>query len=272
MPSDAASYYKASPSKLNAWLDCPRRFKFVYVERRRTTKQWAHFSFGTTVHNALKKWWELPVPLRRPENVAHLVDNSWVESGYRDSDQSAAWRARAEDMVTSYVTHVDPSIEPRAQEMNVSLLTGALTVSGRIDRLDEREGQLVVVDYKTGKAVSTEDEARSSMALAIYAGGVAYRYKQPVGPVELHHVPSNTIVRWQHTQESLDRQLRRADAIGCEARDAERAVVDDASIVDELFPPSTGPLCGYCDFRELCPEGTAATEEREPWAGLADYA
>jgi putative RecB family exonuclease len=38
--------------------------------------------------------------------------------------------------------------------------------------------------------------------------------------------------------------------------------------VDEVFPPSPGPGCGWCDFRALCPEGSAATPARRPWDGL----
>jgi putative RecB family exonuclease len=40
--------------------------------------------------------------------------------------------------------------------------------------------------------------------------------------------------------------------------------------VDDVFPPRTGPACGWCDYRQLCPEGTAAAAARRPWDGLAD--
>ncbi len=47
-------------------------------------------------------------------------------------------------------------------------------MSGRIDRLDDRRGadgsgELVVVDYKTGRHVLTTDDARTSLPLALYA-------------------------------------------------------------------------------------------------------
>ncbi|TLF71637.1 recombinase RecB, partial [Nonomuraea sp. KC401] len=40
--------------------------------------------------------------------------------------------------------------------------------------------------------------------------------------------------------------------------------------VDELFAPTPGPICSWCDFRRHCPEGQAAGPERRPWDGLAD--
>jgi len=38
---------------------------------------------------------------------------------------------------------------------------------------------------------------------------------------------------------------------------------------DEAFATSPGPLCGWCDYRELCPvSGTVPPQA--PWAGLPD--
>jgi putative RecB family exonuclease len=37
-----------------------------------------------------------------------------------------------------------------------------------------------------------------------------------------------------------------------------------------VFPPRPGPGCGWCDFRALCPEGSAAGPAHRPWDGLAD--
>ena len=51
-------------------------------------------------------------------------------------------------------------------------MTERMTLSGRVDRIDERDGELVVVDYKTGRVPSTDDEARGSPALAAYVLGV----------------------------------------------------------------------------------------------------
>src|SRR5262249_56790723 len=39
---------------------------------------------------------------------------------------------------------------------------------------------------------------------------------------------------------------------------------------DEVFPPTPGNWCGWCDFRAQCPEGRDASALRRPWDGLAD--
>ena len=109
--------------------------------------------------------------------------------------------------------------------------TRALAVSGRVDRLDRRvvEGadggeQLVVVDYKTGRRVLTAYDVRSSLALALYALAVTRTFRRPCLRVELHHLPTGDVVGHDHTPETLQRHLDRAESIGSEAGAAEAAV------------------------------------------------
>ena len=101
--------------------------------------------------------------------------------------------------------------------------TDKIAVSGRIDRLDARPGEttgsagpvteLVVVDYKTGRHLLTVDDARSSMALALYALAAGRALRRPCHRVELHHLPTGEILVWSHTDESLARHLSRAEDI-----------------------------------------------------------
>ncbi|PRY60219.1 RecB family exonuclease [Knoellia remsis] len=265
--------YAASPSRLLALLDCPRRYRMQYLDRPRpqARPQRAHTSFGLAVHNALRDWWDLPVARRTVPAGRELVRSTWIDVGFRDPDQSGLWRRRAQDHVAAYLEGVDPEVEPRGIERTVSFVSGALRVTGRVDRLDERDGELVVVDYKTSRRPSTEEEARTSLPLALYAAAVWKMFRHPCLRVELHHVPSGEVVRHTHTPESLTRKVDEAKSL---ARDAQRADDDFAErgIESALFPPVVGPLCSWCDFREHCPEGQAAGPEKSSWAALEDGA
>src|SRR5207245_6971320 len=131
----------------------------------------------------------------------------------------------------------------------------------RVDRLDERRGpdgerDLVVVDYKTGRRPLTQDDARTSMPLALYALAVARMFRARCRRVELHHLPTATVHGWEHSDATVGRQLRRAEAIAAECADADerfRAGLT-AGGLDEVFPPNPGPACGWCDYRGHCPE------------------
>lgn len=262
--------FSCTPSRLNSWLDCRRRYRFTYLDRPAPQKgpPWAHNSVGASVHNALAAWWREPYERRTPLSAAILVSNGWITEGFRDAEQSLKWRDRAREMVSGYTATLDPSDEPVGVERTVATRTPVMALSGRIDRLDRRGDELVVVDYKTGRRPLTSDDARGSLALAVYAVAAGRMLRRPCHRVELHHLPTGEVVEWEHTDESLARHLSRADQIAAEAQEADEAY-RAGEATDETFAPSPGVLCSWCDFRKHCPEGQAAAPDKEPWDGLA---
>ena len=261
--------FTCTPSRLTAWLDCPRRYRFTYVDRPPPPKgpPWAHNSVGAAAHVALAAWWSLPEAGRTPDAAGRLVREKWSPLGFRDDDQAEEWRERAADMVTRYTAGLDPADEPLGVERTVALKTERLAASGRIDRLDRRGEELVVVDYKTGRHILTTDDARGSLALALYALAAARTMRRPCHRVELHHLPTGEVISWEHTDETLARHLGRAEEIADEV--AAAVASGEAGERDEAFPTRPGQLCGWCDFRAHCPDGQAATPQPvKPWAGL----
>jgi RecB family exonuclease len=272
--------YTCTPTRLSTWLDCPRRYRMSYLDRPQPPKgpPWAHNSLGASVHNALAGWWRLPRAERSVAAAGDLLDRGWLTDGYADATACAQHLARARQMVQDYVAGLDPADEPAGVERTVATRTDLIAVSGRIDRLDLRRtgpadeaSELVVVDYKTGRYLLTVDDTRTSMPLALYALAAGRVLRRTCRRVELHHLPTGRVLAWEHTQESLDRQLRRAEDIAaeCAAADERYRRGLPAASYDEAFPPRPGPGCGWCDYRGHCPEGMAAAEPRRPWDALA---
>jgi putative RecB family exonuclease len=311
--------FRATPTRLVSWLDCPRRYRFTYLDRPTPPKgpPWAHNSVGASVHTALAAWWRLPVEHRTPEAAGQIARRSWIDEGFRDNAQSERWREYAAGLVEDYVARLDPDDDPIGVERTVALTTGTLALSGRVDRIDlrpadfrddlddddddhdgseDRDGdgdeeagargarsgrasgpaaeetpvELVVVDYKTGRRVLTTADARGSLALAVYAAAAARTLRRPCRRVELHHLPSGSVVAWDHTPESFRRHLDRADQVGEEAAEAGAAYAQGLSAAeqDRIFPPRPGPQCQWCDFAARCPEGRTAFPTLRPWDGL----
>jgi hypothetical protein len=80
------------------------------------------------------------------------------------------------------------------------------------------------------------------------------------------------VLAWDHTDETLTRHLRRAEAIAGECADADELARGDLpeDRIDEVFPPRPSTSCGWCDYLRHCPEGAAAAVRRRPWDGLDD--
>ena len=270
--------YACTPTRLLAWLDCPRRYRMSYLDRPPPPKgpPWAHNSLGASIHNALAGWWRLPAGQRTVAAAGRLVEHGWIDEGFADQAQSAWYREQAAGMIERYVAELDPADEPLGVERTVATRTDRIAVSGRIDRLDWRpaedaDAELVVVDYKTGRHLLTVQDARSSMALALYALAAGRALRRPCRRVELHHLPSGQVLAWSHSEESLARHLARAEGIAAECAAADEQMRDGlpADRYDEVFPPRPGAACGWCDYLRHCPEGAAAAVTRRPWDGLS---
>ena len=282
--------WTCTPTKLDTWLACPRRYRFSYLDRRQKGLPWAHNSVGSSVHNALRDWWSLPSERRTPASASDLVAKGWLTDGFRNDAQSAEWRDRASAMTAAYVDGLDPDDDPIGVERTVATTTHGMALSGRVDRIDLRASddggdELVIVDYKTGRRPLGTDDAKSSLALAVYVVAARRTLRRRSRRVELHHLPTATVAAYDHSDESIERHLRRAEQIAHDAQAADErwheslaARAEDAGdgdadaieAIDAAFPPAPGPVCSWCDFRRHCPEGKDASSDIEPWAGLAD--
>lgn len=261
--------YPATPTRLTTWWDCPRRYRMTYLDRPTPPKgpPWAHTSVGTAVHLALSDWWGLEPRDRTPAAAARLVRTRWRSAGFRDEQHSATWRERAATETADYVTTQDPSSEPVGVERTVALRTTRLALSGRVDRVDDRHGELVVVDYKTSRRPLGPDVARTSLALGLYAAGVSTVFRRPCSAVELHHVPTGQVQRHDLTLTAVQRKVAEADSLASDLARADAAFAAGEN-GPEVFAPRVGPLCGWCDVREHCPEGQRAAPAKEPWSAL----
>ena len=264
--------FAATPSKLTTF-DCPRRYRMTYLDRPAPSKgpPWAHNTMGAVVHLALARWWQLEPARRTPQAGAALVVRNWQHDGFASREQSEAWREQAADWVAGYLAdeagRSDPGREPRGVERTVATRTERLAISGRVDRIDERDGELVIVDYKTGRSRLDADDARGSLALALYAVAAERTLHQRCRRVELHHLPTGEVAAFEHTEDSLSRHLHRADETAEDIVAATDAVAGGAE-PEQVFRPVPGPGCSWCDFRRHCPEGQAASRPRASWDGL----
>jgi len=260
--------FVCTPSKLASYDDCPRKYRYSYVDRPAPAKgpAWAHNSVGASVHTALRNWWDLPAERQVRGSVGKLLRATWVREGYRDEQQERAVFGRALGWIESYLEGLEPGYEPVAVERTVAAKTAVLALSGRTDRIDRRGDELVIVDYKTGRSGLDSDDARGSQALALYAFATERTFRRTCHSVELHHLPTGTVAAHRHTPESVARQVSRAEATAGDIVAAEKAVAAGTP-PDEAFPVRPSPFCGWCDFKRVCPGGAGAPQ-REPWAGV----
>src|SRR3954463_2169001 len=102
MPGMPRRLFSATPSKLACFSDCPRRYRFTYIDRPTPPKgpAWAHNSVGAAGAAALRSWWELPVERRTTGAARQLLYSVWSPAGFRDDEQAERRGARAAGWLT----------------------------------------------------------------------------------------------------------------------------------------------------------------------------
>lgn len=278
-----------SYSSLRAYLECPLRWKFLYVDRLPEAPR-GYFSFGRTLHSVLEDLARpLVVPFARstptgltqrtleqfgssrmaPESGAAPMGREemlasyarhWTSEGYTSPDEEARYRSLGVELLSRYYQEfvADPP-KPVAVEEHLEARWDDISIHGYVDRIDlTPSGGLEVLDYKTTRGLSHSD-ARTSDQLSFYQVLVEMNYPAPVESLALYDLRGTATLRVpSRTPAELD-PLRRN--VG-EVADGMRAM---------NYEPTPGRHCQRCEFRERCPEFREVPEaERARLSELVD--
>ena len=266
MASSALSY-----SSYRTYLECPLRWKFLYIDRLPETPR-GYFSFGRVIHSVLE---ELLHPLVVPgakkagetdsqrtldewqprrrgpdeepwmskEEMLALYERSWLGEGYTSPEEEARYRALGRDLLRRYYDRLTTERpHPIAVEEHLEARWDGIPIHGYIDRIDRGpSGGLEILDYKTSRELSAGD-AQDSDQLSIYQVLVESNYTEPVEGLTLYHLRSLTPLRVPpRNRSSLTGLYDRLGSVS----DGIRA---------EVYDPTPGRHCARCDFRSICPE------------------
>jgi RecB family exonuclease len=245
--------FEVNPSKLQCYLDCPRQYRFRYVDHRPERRSFAFTSVGRSVHKALRDFYALEPARRTLDVLLRLLRRAWDASGFRTQEEAEDRFSRAEAMLRRYFDDTDHArVRPLALESKFSVrdVNTRILVTGRVDRLDASDTGYVIVDYKTGSYRQDPRSVDESLPLSLYAMAVSGQFRQENASIVLHHLASGA--RWE-TQR--DRARLAGDW---------KTLID---IVDEMrgqatFPARPGPLCRFCDYLAVCPEGRTEVGDR----------
>lgn len=243
-----------SPSKVASFKDCALAFRLSVIDRLPEPPS-PHAAKGTLVHRALEllMWEEEPVD-RTPAAALAKLERAVPE--ILDGDEYAAlpWAegerdgfvADAAALIENYFRLEDPSsVQVLGTELRMSVQVGSLKLSGIIDRLElDAEGELIVTDYKTGRAPSANYEQSRLGGVQFYAFLCEQVLGRRPARVQLMHLREPLTISSVPSDQSIRGLQQQTTAIW--------AAVESACARED-FRPKPGRLCDYCAFHELCP-------------------
>jgi putative RecB family exonuclease len=264
-PRTALSY-----SSVRTYLECPLRWKFLYIDDLKEAPR-GYFSFGRTVHTVLEELLKPLVvpsgrrvgtgatqhtlddwragggvgrgPLPSRSDMLRLYETSWIRDGYGSSEEENRYKHLGEELLLAYhddLVRAPPA--PVAVEEHLEAKWNGLPVHGYIDRIDRTpNGGLEILDYKTSRELSQAD-AEESDQLSVYQVLVEQNYPEPVEQLTLYHLRSRT-----------PRSVPRREPVAL-SEVHERFSRASDGIRSESYEPTPGRQCSRCEFKSLCPE------------------
>lgn len=253
-----------TPSKLTKFMSCPLAFRFAYLDGLPEPPS-VHLVRGTLVHKALELLLATAVAAdRTPERAAAALADAWstLEDGPiaalgLDEAGRATFRREAAALVSSYFAVEDPaSVHPIGIELDLRVELDGVELRGIIDRLDRLDGgELVVVDYKTGRAPRPEHARARMVGVHFYALLCEQVLGRLPSEVRLVYLRDPLVVAESPSAQTVRGIRQRATAVW--------QAISRACDRDD-FRPSPSRLCQSCAFRPCCPAfGGDPTRARE---------
>ena len=178
-----------SYSQIDTFRTCPLHYKLKYILRL-PTPQSASQSFGTSIHAALKNFYELVLRGEKPTRglIRKCLKDGWVAEGFRNKSHQEKFFEKGILYLDGFLKEgFDPKGLPSVMEQpfNVGLnLRGrnSLKIGGKMDRVDVlRDGTVEIIDYKTGASVPSQKEVDKDLQLSFYALAASMVPQRPLG-------------------------------------------------------------------------------------------
>lgn len=233
---------KLSKSKVNSYLKCPREFKFQYIDEIEVPQN-KYMALGSDVHLVAEKF---------AEKFGDELDNVDIKNELlRISNEEDIGYDLAEhiDNLGSFFNEMFVENDFKLYSQEEYLLDEKNRFSGICDIiLEDDNGDLIVIDYKTSKSSSFSKYRRE---LCYYKLLVENVYEKTVSQVGIFFTKNGRLRLLDICNEDNKRKYLNYAEID-EAVETLHEVRN--KINDGKFPAKRQFLCKYCTYKHLCDE------------------
>ncbi len=245
-PLDRTRILRLSPSAIDNYNTCPLRYK-LKLDWNLPEEPAAAMQFGSAMHTALMGYFDAQ---RKGKNldaetvIASFLDE-FAKAKIDEPLQRELYEKNGRRQLTAFLNSQAATPHGRVVmiEYRIDMEIAGARVVGRIDRVDEADDGLTIVDYKTGRP-KTQEVADKSLQLSIYA--LAMQQQGPLKAVIFENLEDHSTV--STIRKSSD--LKKAEQKVAEVAENIRA---------GRFDPDPGFHCNWCAYQTLCPEQELVT-------------
>ena len=173
--SDVLTY-----SALNAFRNCPRKYKHRYIDRLRPVERCDAMAFGSVIHEALEKWYLLTLPSDTHRLLAVL---DFLDGQFNQADpQQKSKRHLSKAMMVGYasrypsedfeVLEVEKEFDAEIHNPDTGRSSQTFTMAGKVDGIVKSlaNGELYVLEHKTASTITSDylDRLWTDTQVALY--------------------------------------------------------------------------------------------------------
>ena len=228
------------------YLTCPLKYKFRHLLR---VPVLPHHSlvFGrvlhTTIHSFLKK--RLAGEEPGEKELLEDYESLWVNEGFLSREhEELRKKAGREALVCFYRREEASGLSPAFLEKSFKWQQEKINFIGRWDRIDIREGEAVIIDFKATEVKNQKEADKrvaDSLQMDLYALSFCKTQDMPLRETQLHFLESDLVGRARKGEKEMGRaweKVKQAEQ-GIRARD--------------FTARPDFHNCFYCEYKTICP-------------------
>lgn len=244
-----------SPTRAADFRNCELAYRYKTIDRFPEPKTEAT-ERGTLVHAVLEKLFDKPPAQRTRATAKAMLPGEWEQmvaedpeiATLLDENGEEGWLAGANELLDRYFNMEDPrKANPTKREQQIQYkLNDEVTLNGFIDRLDiNDDGDMRIIDYKTGKSPKIGYGDKSMFQLKFYALALYRSTGRVPKSLQLMYMGDGQVLRYEPTAEDLEATEAEISNLWTKIAKARETGV---------FRPKKSGLCNHCNFHDKCPE------------------
>jgi len=237
-----------SSTKIDTYNSCPLKYRLKYIDKLPERKTRATGEFGSIMHGILEEFHGLNNQKQTKETLFELLEKYWREDSFEYRQRGEEFKKQGKEILSDYFSFIKenpPAVIGREKSFSYTMADINVTISGKIDRIDNEDGLLNIIDYKTSRK---KEKAEKNLQMALYTEAILNNsvsdIKGAPGKASLHFLRHGDDPLSSHSfsNEELDK-----------SREKIRDVAD--GIRSGSFETKKGEFtCKYCDYKDfLCP-------------------
>jgi len=297
--SDPARVRGISPSALNAYIECKLKFYFRYIARIKEPDEVEEDLdarvLGIFLHEVMETFYKKLYERKKNKSVEagdfenseltidQLIDEAFIKTYRLEPGKKVEYEGQrlvvkeVVKRIARQIMEIDKEYTPFVMEaveqegllytVKISHAPGYAVVGGKIDRVDRKEDQVRIIDYKTGKdkldfesvaSLFVRDEKRNKAAFQTLVYALLYKTTTALNETS-YLVPGLMSLAniFEDTFEfglKMDKQLvTNVDSILPEFEVELKKLLEDIYNPDGVFDQTTlTETCKFCPYQTIC--------------------